>query len=130
SPARVEHVNSKLGRAQPAAPDGDLLSVAAATNAFAVDLYRHWTKKNANLVFSPYSISLALAMTEAGAKGETADELRHGLHLALADDRVHDALNALDQGITQPTSSPEGTKPPEIAVANSLWGQAEIGRAH
>src|SRR5205823_5505675 len=71
-----------------------------------------------------YSISLALAMTEAGARGQTADELRHVLHLALADDRVHDALNALDHGATQPTSQPEGTKPPEIAVANSLWGQA------
>jgi serpin B len=124
SPAAVELASSKIVRAQPAAPDDDLRSVAAATNAFAVDLYRHWTKKNPNLVFSPYSIALALAMTEAGAKGETADELRRALHFALADDRAHDALNALDQAITEPTAPPKGTKPPEIAVANSLWGQA------
>src|SRR5882672_3894876 len=80
SPARVELVSSKLSRAQPTAPDGDLRSVAAATNAFAVDLYRHWTKKSPNLVFSPYSIALALAMTEAGANGKTADELGRALH--------------------------------------------------
>ena len=124
SPARVELASSKLPRAQPAAPEDDLRAVAAATNAFAVDAYRHWTKQNANLVFSPYSIALALAMTEAGAKGETADELRRALHLTLAEDRVHDALNALDQQITQSSSPARGTKPPEIAVANSLWGQA------
>ena len=124
SPARVELASSKLGRAHPTVADNDLRAAATATNAFAVDLYRRWKKNSPNLVFSPYSISLALAMTFAGAKGETAEELRRALHLALADDRVHDALNALDQAITHPTSPVSGTTPPEIAVANSLWGQA------
>ena len=63
-------------------------------------------------------------MTEAGAKGETADELRRALHFTLAEDRLHGALNALDQQMTHPTSPVPGTKPPEITVANSLWGQA------
>src|SRR5438876_5941659 len=121
SPARVELASSKLARAQPTAPDNDLRAAATATNAFAVDLYRRWKKKkNPNLVFSPYSISFALAMTLAGARGETAEELRRALHLALADDRLHDAVNALDQEVTHPTSPPPGTNPLAIAVANSL----------
>lgn len=122
SPAPVELASSNLARAQPA-PGDDLRAATVATNAFAVDVYRRWTKTSPNLVFSPYSMSLALAMTLAGAKGKTADELRRALHLTLADDRVHDALNALDQAITHPTSPVPGTTSPEIAVANSLWGQ-------
>ena len=82
SPARVELASSKLARAQPTAPDNDLRVTATATNAFAVDLYRRWKKNNPNLVFSPYSISLALAMTLAGAKGETVGELRRALLVA------------------------------------------------
>jgi serpin B len=124
SPARVELASSKLARAQPAATDDDLRATAGATNAFALDLYREWTKKDANLVFSPYSISLALAMTESGARGETADELRRALHLTLAGDKLHGALNALDQQIAHETSPVPGTAPLEITVANSLWGQA------
>jgi serine protease inhibitor len=64
SPARVELASSKLARAQPA-PGDDLRAATVATNAFAVDVYRRWTKTSPNLVFSPYSISLALAMTLA-----------------------------------------------------------------
>ena len=124
SPAQVEHLSSKLARAQPTSNDDDLRAAAAATNAFALDLYRQWKKENANLVFSPYSIALALAMTESGARGETADELRRALHLTLSGDRLHGALNALDQQITHATSPVPGTAPLEITVANSLWGQA------
>jgi hypothetical protein len=40
SPARVALASSKLARAQPAATDDDLRATAAATNAFALDLYR------------------------------------------------------------------------------------------
>ena len=56
---------------------------AEASNAFACDLYRKLAEKQPanNLLFSPYSISVALAMTLEGARGPTADEMGRTLRL-------------------------------------------------
>jgi serpin B len=57
------------------------LPLAAATpaadglNAFTGDLYQQLARTKGNLVFSPLSISTALAMTLAGARGQTAQEM-------------------------------------------------------
>ena len=40
--------------------------------------------QDGNLFFSPYSISTALAMTRAGAKGDTAAQMDKTLHFTLA----------------------------------------------
>ena len=46
----------------------DVKAVAQSNNEFATALYGHLrTDKPSNLFFSPYSISTALAMVEAGA---------------------------------------------------------------
>ncbi len=48
--------------------------------AFAVQMYRELDAREANLFFSPYSISTALGMTYAGARGNTAKEMKDVLH--------------------------------------------------
>lgn len=48
---------------------------AAGLNAFSGDLYQQLARSRGNLVFSPISISTALAMTLAGARGQTAQEM-------------------------------------------------------
>ena len=53
---------------------------AKATNELGVDLYRQLTTSDENLCISPYSINSALAMTFAGADGETRNEMAHVLH--------------------------------------------------
>jgi serine protease inhibitor len=53
---------------------------AAATNQLAVDLHRQLATGNENLCVSPYSIESALAMTFAGADGETRSEMARVLH--------------------------------------------------
>jgi serine protease inhibitor len=53
---------------------------AAATNQLAVDLHRQLATGNENLCVSPYSIQSALAMTFAGADGETRSEMARVLH--------------------------------------------------
>jgi serpin B len=53
---------------------------ATATNQLAVDLHRQLATGDENLCVSPYSIESALAMTFAGADGETRTEMAHVLH--------------------------------------------------
>ncbi|PYJ12719.1 MAG: serpin family protein, partial [Verrucomicrobia bacterium] len=55
---------------------------AKATNELAVDLQRQLAKGNDNLCISPYSIESALAMTFAGADGETRTEMARVLHFS------------------------------------------------
>ncbi len=56
-------------------------SLAKASNAFAFDLWSRIRTHEANLAISPASVFLALTMTYAGARGETADQMADVLHL-------------------------------------------------
>lgn len=105
---------------------------ARAIDAFAAEMYGELSQKPGNLVFSPYSIVAALAMTRAGASGETARQMDAVLHADVAGD-LDTAMNALDRALAQrPGTDPfgQGTVPLELATANQLWGQrgAEFGR--
>ncbi len=83
--------------------------------ALGVDLYRRVHGRAGNLAFSPASIAMALSMTFAGARGETAEEMATALHFGPA---VHDASHDLLQLWRQPT---EGVT---LDVRNQLFGQA------
>ena len=73
----------------PDVPAADAQTLVDGNNAFALDLYRRLSEKDGNIVFSPYSISTALAMTYAGARGETAEQMAKVLHFTLPEDRLH-----------------------------------------
>ena len=75
------------GSRTPAALISD--DAAAAGNRFACDLYHELRDTDGNLFFSPSSISTALAMTYAGARGVTASEMAATLHLPDRQDEVH-----------------------------------------
>ena len=68
-----------------------------ANSAFAVDLYKQFAKENEgkNLFFSPYSVSVALAMTAEGARTETALEMGTVLRFPKAARRVGDDAQAI-----------------------------------
>src|SRR5438132_2020940 len=53
---------------------------AKATNELAVDLHRQLATGNENLCVSPFSVESALAMTFAGADGDTRTEMARVLH--------------------------------------------------
>lgn len=107
----------------PAVSDADRKALADGNRAFAFDLYAALAKPDAsNLFFSPHSVSSALAMTYAGAKNKTADQMRATLHFTLPDERLHAAFNALDQALTaKPTTGSDAPAPFTLEVANALW---------
>ena len=119
--------------AEPAA----VASVGEATNAFASDVYAALVEgETGNLVFSPYSAAVALAMTREGARGQTASEMDAVLHADLAGgaDALGAGFNAFDQALAAipgeyPTDDPrdDETLKLELATANQLFGQQGFG---
>ncbi len=116
---------SSLSRvSDPAVPGDDLSALVQGNNAFALDLYGQLRANDGNLAFSPYSISLALAMPYAGARGQTESEMAKTLHYTLSQDRLHPAFNQLDQDLAregQASSSEE--HPLQLKIANAVWAE-------
>ena len=97
----------------------DIREIAQSNNGFAVDIYRGLTaaKPGENVLVSPLSISTALAMTYAGARGRTAEQMADALHFTLPDDRLHAAFGDL---LADLGDAREGY---ELGIANRLFGQ-------
>src|SRR3990172_1635179 len=73
----------------------DVSGVVEGGNHFTFDLYQRLQDEKGNLFFSPASISLALAMTYAGAAGDTETEMAKILHFQMPKNQVHDGMAAL-----------------------------------
>jgi len=110
-------VSQAVRETAPVVPAGDAIALRDGNAAFAFDLQRALAKSDANLAFSPYSISLALAMTYAGARGTTATEIASTLHFGLPAAQLHPAFDAVDLAIT--------SRGP-VTIATSLWGSPTI----
>lgn len=104
-------------------------AIARATTDFALDLYRQLREDApGNLLVSPYSIAIALAMTWTGADGPTASQMAatlgladpnldvNGSFAALTGDLVARGNQALDDG--------QGRGEGGLRIANALWGEA------
>ena len=102
-------------------------AVIEANNKFTIDLHKalkndqNFTGKN--LFYSPSSLSIALAMTYMGAKGNTAVQMAQALHWkAIPQEQLHceekQYLHALQE------TNEEGN---ELLVANRLFAQKDFG---
>lgn len=113
----------------PQVAEEDARALAAGNNQFALDLYQALGKAQENFFYSPFSISLALAMTYAGARGETQRQMAETLHFELPGDRLHPAFNALDQELAARKNVEGGQgadgKGFRLNVANDIWGQQD-----
>ncbi len=108
---------------------GDPAAAAGAAEvvrAFAADLYRRLSGSAGNVVCSPYSVAVALAMTRNGARGRTAAEIDRVLH-ATGLQQLNGGLGALEAllemrsgSVRRADGSPAKV---ELHIANSLWGQ-------
>jgi len=108
------------GASIPTATPEQLLAVVAGNNQFAFDLYGKLAEEEGNLFFSPNSISTALAMTYAGAGGNTKAEMKEVLHFPLDNEPLHACFYELTAQLQRDASSRAGYR---LSIANRLWGQ-------
>jgi len=105
----------------------DLADLVNGNSAFVFDLYQALRERNGNLFYSPYSISLALAMTYAGARGETEQQMADTLHFILSQDCLHPAFNSLDLELARRGEGAGGKdgKGFRLNIVNAIWGQED-----
>ena len=100
--------------------DEDALGRLVETNTeFALELYRQLSGGEGNLFFSPFSLSSALAMTYAGARGNTARQMAQVLHVDPRPLELHAAFAQLRASLAAVQKSGQV----QLVLANSLWPQ-------
>ena len=127
--ASAELVKSVKDRiSTPSLNPGDMTTLVNGNSKFAFDLYQALRQQgNGNLFYSPYSLSLALAMTFAGARGETETQMADTLHYLLPQDSLHPAFNSLDLELNERGEGAKGKDDKEfrLNVVNAIWGQKD-----
>ncbi|MBL8818767.1 MAG: serpin family protein [Planctomyces sp.] len=99
----------------------DVSGLVKGCNQFALELYQQLRSGDENLFFSPTSISVALAMTYAGAAGDTQAEMASTLHFDMPNTQFHESMHAF-QGFW---ASPDKVNGIRLKLANRLWGQRD-----
>ena len=102
-------------------------SLVEGNSAFAFELYKELKEMEGNIFYSPYSISLALAMTYAGAHGETAEQMADTFHFLLEQEKLHPAFNWLDAELASRGEGAQGKDGEgfRLNIVNAIWGQKD-----
>lgn len=118
-------IKSGISRATPAVNQSDSAALVKGDNEFAFSLYQALRDNTGNVLYSPFSVSMALAMTYAGAKGTTATQMADTMHYTLPQDRLHQAFNSLDRELSSRGQGAKGKdgKGFRLNIVNALWGQ-------
>ncbi|MGC9361821.1 MAG: serpin family protein, partial [Candidatus Syntrophosphaera sp.] len=87
-------------------------------NDFAFQIYQEAERSGENLFFSPYSISSALSMVHAGAKGKTAEGIARAMSFNAPDEARHASFGTMQAELN--ALGEEGRA--EMNVANALFG--------
>ncbi|MDY6834765.1 MAG: serpin family protein [Chloroflexota bacterium] len=109
----------------PYVDQSNLDELVSGNTTFALDMYQQLSTEEGNLFFSPYSISIALAMTYAGARNETEIQMADTLSFTLPQEDLHPAFNQLDLLLASRGQDSEGQdgEPFRLNIANAIWGQ-------
>ncbi len=109
----------------PTYSESDLAHLVTDNNTFAFELYHAVKEGVENMMYSPYSISIALAMTYAGARNNTETQIAEILYFKLPKERFHSTFNALDLLLNSRSEGNTGGEGQHFILkgANSVWGQ-------
>jgi serpin B len=120
--------SQKLRVAAPAVSEADRAALSTGNATFALALHGQVRGEPGNLVHSPYSVTSALAMTWAGARGETESEMARALSFTLPQARLHPAMNAVDLALATRGEGKKGAdgKPFRLHVVNAVWAQRDF----
>ncbi len=125
-----EALQSSLERDQsPSVSEEAKAQLSADNRDFAFDLLHQILddEDTTNVFYSPHSISIALAMTYAGATGATHEQMGQTLRFMLDEEELHPAFNALDLDLdTRSDVDVEDGDPPVLNVVNATWGQYDF----
>ena len=127
-PVAGEVVKSEKRRVtNPSTSQADLSELVSGNTAFAFDLYQLINTDDENIFYSPYSISAALAMVYAGARGTTEQQMNQALHFNLPQERLHPAFNSLDIELNKRGEGAKGKddKGFRLNIVNAIWGQKD-----
>jgi serpin B len=126
APAGETARSAKQRETSPDVAGQDLVGLVDGNSAFAFDLYQILREEPGNVFYSPYSISVALAMTNAGARGETEQQVADALRFSLAQNHLHPAFNSLDLELAGRGEGAQGKDGEgfRLNVVNAIWGQA------
>ncbi len=91
-------------------------------NKFAFDFYRQLAENKDNIFFSPYSISLAMAMTYQGAEDATAKDIQKVMHYPDSKEDLRKAFSNDKKEI----ANPEFQKYYTLKIANAIWACKKI----
>lgn len=134
-PVTSEVLTADVDRIDPEVAKADLEVLVRGNNAFALSLLRQLAaEEDGNLFASPYSVSLALAMTWAGARGETETAMADALSFPHSQESLHETFNALSRTLEENGGEPDGGDRNDgdgdeatgftLRIANAIWGQA------
>lgn len=123
-----------LANPPPGGAASDVSTAVQSVSALGLDLLGQGTASNANALLSPYSIQSALAMTFAGAAGDTRAQMARVLHYPADETELHRSFAALQRALAgvQKTTAERATnakrlggpgEPITLTVANRLFGQ-------
>jgi serpin B len=111
----------------PSVSDADLAAIVGGNTDFALKAFPLLDPGgNSNTVFSPYSITQALALAAAGAKGTTLSGIEQALSFPLPQERLNPAFNKLDlllKAKTSGTVQADVGQTPHLNIVDAVWGQ-------
>jgi len=122
----AEEAKSSISRNNnPEVSEANLTQLVQGNTRFGMNLYYSLQQGGENIIFSPYSISVALAMAQAGSQGETLQQMNDVLSFSLPFEDLHPAINALQLELNNRENSDyeEGKKDFELNIVNSIWGE-------
>lgn len=97
----------------------DYKKMVSSNNSFAFKMFDQLRSPEKNMFFSPYSISTALSMTYAGAKGETEKQMSEVLNFEENKKDFHENYGYFQEKIAELNS----TNGIELKLANKIWLQ-------